>query len=117
MASSATWTSQLVVTGDMGQQTIPFNAANNPASPVLEQLVNLANGANTFAVPAAGTVVRLTIIPPSGNTTSITAKGVTGDTGIPLHKTDPTSIGIDGGFTQIVLTAGGAINNVRLVWN
>jgi hypothetical protein len=101
----------------MGTQTIPINAAANAASPVLEQLVNLASGNTTFAVPASGTTTRLTVIPPSGNTTLITLKGVNGDTGVALHKTDPTSIALDATFASLVLNAALLINGVRLIWS
>ncbi len=52
--------------------------------------------AATFAaitVPANTTAMLL--IPPSGNVGTITLKGVTGDTGVLLHKTKPTCVALD----------------------
>ena len=117
MSSSALWTSSLVISGDMASQNIPINAAANASSPVKEDFVNLASGVNTLSVPGAGTTVRLTIIPPIGNAVLMTLKGVSGDTGIPLHKTDPTSIALDSTFSSLVINAGGVINSVRLIWS
>lgn len=75
---------------------------------------NLVNGANTITPPT--NAIAVTIIPPEGNATSITLKGVTGDTGIVLHLTDPTSIGL-GSASTFCLTAGSAITGIRLIYN
>jgi hypothetical protein len=93
-----------------------FAAANNAASPSQVEVVDLASGANTISPPDV-VPTGLTIIPPSGNTHLITLKGVAGDTGIPLHLTDPTSIALDSTFTSLVLNAADVIADVRLVWS
>lgn len=116
MATTTTAVVTLTSTGD-DPATRVFSAAANQASPVNDQLVNLANGVNTFTVPTAGTITRVTIIPPAGNTTSMVLKGLSGDTGVSLHRTDWTSIGLDNGVAQIVITTGGIINNVRILWS
>jgi len=110
---------QIIITdsGDVGySQTI--NAAANPLSPAKNDYVDLALGANTITPPTAGgtTPTAVTIIPPSGNAQTITLKGVTGDTGVPLHKTDPSTIAL-GGVATFVLTAGVGITGVRLIWS
>ena len=92
-----------------------FAAATNASSPAEQTYTNLSSGANTITVPTGATAC--TIIPPAGNTTSITFKGVTGDTGVRLHNTDPSSIAIHSTVTTFCLTAGGAITGVRLVWS
>ena len=93
------------------------SAATNTDSAGQMQVVTLASGANTITVPTGGTVSTCcTIIKPSGNTTSITFKGVTGDTGVRLHNTDPDSISIDSSVTSFCLTAGASITDVRLIW-
>lgn len=96
-----------------------YTAAANPISPGAQDLVSLAMGANTVTVPvvAGVTVTCLTIIPPAGNTGVITLKGVTGDTGVVIHPTDPTSLGIGAAVVSLVLNASVAIAGVRLVWN
>lgn len=116
MATTANWTATLVLSGD-DTATKVHTAAANSASPAYDMFVNLSSGANTFAVPGAGTTRRITILPPSGNTVLITIKGITGDTGIPIHKTDPTSVALDTTFASIVLNAANTINNVRIIWS
>lgn len=114
MATQAARQAVITYTGDVeGVQTI--DAATNTASPGAIDLVTLASGFNSISVPG-GTPVSVTILPPTGNTTSITLKGVTGDTGIRIHNTDPTTIAIDSSVTAIGLTAGAQITGVRLFW-
>ncbi len=117
MSVSSTRQIQITFTGDVvGTETI--SAATNAASPAQIQLLTLASGANTITVPTGGsTVTGCLISPPTGNTTSIILKGVTGDTGIRLHNTDPTSIAIDSSVATFVLTAGGTITGVRLFYS
>lgn len=94
-----------------------FSAANNIASPGDIDIVTLALGANIITPPSGGTTpVACTIIPPAGNVIAITLKGIGGDTGIVLHKTDPTSIALDSPITTFVLTAAAEVVGVRLVW-
>ena len=95
-----------------------FAAAENDDSPAVIEFKTLAIGANTITPPAGGsTPVACTIIPPAENTTDITLKGVTGDTGIVLHNTDPTSIALDNPLGTFVLTAAAEVAGVRLVWS
>jgi hypothetical protein len=44
-------------------------------------------------------------------------KGVTGDTGVVLHKTDPSTIALNSPTTTLCLTASAQIDGVRLVWS
>lgn len=95
-----------------------FSAANNTASPGQIEIKTLASGANTITPPAGGSTPKsCTIIPPSGNAETITLKGVTGDTGVVLHKTDPSCIGLNSPTDTFVLTASAQIAGVRLVWH
>ncbi len=116
MATSATWAASLICTGDdVSSKT--FVAAANATSPSQDTFVNLASGANTITAPVAATPTRCTIVPPSGNTVLLTLKGVTGDTGVPLHKTDPTSFGIDSTLVTFCLTAASICNGVRIIFS
>ena len=92
--STSTRKVTIVYSGDVdGTQEI--NAASNADSPAAVEIVTLASGSNTITVPTSGTVpTAVTIVPPTDNTTSITLKGVTGDT-----------------------TAGGVVTGVRLYWS
>ncbi len=92
-------------------------AANNLASPGEIEKQFLASGNNAITPPASPYVPRaLTIVMVAGNTTLVTLKGVNGDTGVGLHKTDPTSIGLNGGTTPFVLHAAADVF-VTLVWH
>lgn len=116
MSTAASWTALLTFTGD-DPGTKPFAAATNQASPSNDTLVNLASGANTITAPVSAVATRCTIVPPAGNTLLITLKGVAGDTGVPLHKTDPTSFAVDSTLVSFVLNAANTINGVRIIWS
>lgn len=94
--------------------TNPLDAAVNNASPAAVSFITLASGANTITPPAGFTSA--TIVPPAANAVAITLKGVTGDTGVRLHNTDPTSIGLDSSVASFCLTAGAGIAGVRIFW-
>jgi len=95
------------------------SALENVVSPGMSIIQTLAIGANTITAPVvSGLVVTgLTIVPPAGNTSLMTLKGVTGDTGVKLHLTDPTSIGLDSTFVSLVINAAAEIVGVRLIWS
>jgi len=101
-------------TGDVNAPNMNYSAADNATSPGEIDTLTLAAGANTITVPAGFKGV--TILPPSGNTNLITLKGVTGDTGVPLHLTDPSSIGLDSTEATFVLTAAAEIVGLKLIW-
>jgi len=116
MAASASRGITTIYGGDVIGTEVA-SATQNITSPASITIQNLASGANTITAPSAGTVLAgVTIIPPVGNTAGITLKGVSGDTGISLHKTDPTSIGLDSAVTAFVLGATAGITGVRFFW-
>lgn len=118
MAITASRTIQILFSGDVTLNVI--QSALDNATSVAEPIpVKLSSGDNTITAPAITglTVTALTIIPPSGNTTLIKLKGVAADTGVALHKTDPTSIALDSSFVSLVLNAAVTINSVRLIWS
>ena len=104
--------------GDV-DEWVTQSALENDSSPGMSVIQSLALGANTITAPVVSGIVvtGLTIIPPTANTHLITLKGVAGDTGIPLHLTDPTSIALDTTFVSLVLNAAAAIVGVRLIWS
>lgn len=118
MAVSAARTIGVNFSGSI-QGNESFPAVTNTTSIGMIQTVALTTGANTITVPSVTgfTVVGVTIIPPAGNTQTLTLKGVTGDTGVPLHLTDPSSLGLATTASTFVITAGAAVNGVRLVWS
>lgn len=117
MAAQSTRVTTITFTNDVtGTQTL--EAATNAASPASITVQALASGANTITVPSSTgvTVTACTIVPPTGNTTTLTLKGVTGDTGVGLHLTDHTTVSLASATTSFCLTAGAAIQGVRFIW-
>lgn len=117
MAVNSARTVTINLTGDVISDKI-YSAAQNAVSPGAITVHALSSGDNTITVPSVTgiTVKAATIIPPSTNTQAITLKGVGGDTGIALSKTDPTSIAFETAPANFILNAGGAINGLRIVW-
>lgn len=118
MSTACTRVTTLTYTGDL-TATQPVPALENPASPGVIELKNLAVGANTITVPTGNgaTAVAVTIVPPAGNTHAMLLKALTGDTGISLHVTDPTTLALAPSVTSFVLTVTTAILGVRLFWS
>lgn len=117
MAVTSELNIQVEFSGDITLKDI-FANASNAVSPGVVRVINLSSGDNTLTVPTGGssTPVALIALPPSGNTTTITLKGVTGDTGVALHKTNPSVIGLDSTVTSFLLVAGGAITGFRYLF-
>lgn len=108
-------TATRVISIAMAQEVIfeqEFEAVENQDAPGVINDVELSAGANTITVPDGATGV--TIVPRSTNTATLTLKGVSGDTGIALALTSPTSIGL-ATVTSFVITAS-AITNVRFIF-
>lgn len=103
----------VTLSGDIGG-TLEPEAADNASSPGSVEYKSLSSGANTITVPTGATAV--TIIKDGENTTSLILKGVTGDTGVRLHATDPDTISLHSTQATFVLTAGAAMV-VRLVFS
>lgn len=98
--------------------TQELSAGINASSPAIIELKTLASGPNTITVPTSGFVpTAVTIVPPGDNETALTIKGVTGDTGVRIHNTDPTTIALHSGVTSFCLTAGAIVTGVRLYWS
>lgn len=117
MSVTAARTITVVYSGDVtGTETI--TAASNSASAGSVEIKTLSSGDNTITVPTGGTTPTCCIIvPPTANSTSITLKGVSGDTGIRIHNTDPSAIALHSTVTSFVLTTGGSITGVRFYWS
>lgn len=115
MSTASTRTITVGLSGDVNAVE-PTSAAVNSSSPGgINAPITLAIGANTITVPTGSTAV--TIIKPAGNVNLITFKGVSGDTGVKLHLTDPDSISLDSSQASFVLNAAAQIVGVRLVWS
>lgn len=117
MPTQSTRTQTITFTGDV-TATQSNAALMNPASPGVNELKSLVLGPNAITVPTGGsTVVAVTIVPPAGNTVAMTLQGLSTDTGILLHLTDPTTIGLGATVADFVLTAAAAITGVRFIWS
>ena len=112
MAVTSNRTVTVQLTGDV-TYTQQFAAAANASSPGENELVALASGANTITPPTGARAV--TILPPAANTVLLTLKGVTGDTGVVLHLTDPAVITLNNAATTFCLTAASTVT-VRMIW-
>ena len=102
-------------------ETLPwkgvFRAASNAASPNVSETKTLAAGFNLITPPADTVATGVTIVPPSYNELTITLKGITGDTGLLLNPSDPTSLGLGSPTATFGLTAEDEIEGVRFVWS
>jgi hypothetical protein len=109
---------QIELSGDIESHIIQ-SALDNITSPGQIDVITLIVGDNTITAPVISGLAStaLTIIPPAGNTSVMILKGVALDTGVPIHVTDPTSIGLDSSFVSLVITVTVAIVGVRLIWS
>lgn len=100
-------------TGDVTLTAI--NAAGeNDSAPGQISSPSLVSGNNTITPPFDSEGV--TIVMPNNNTILVTLKGVNGDTGIALHLTDPTSLGLNSTST-FVLNCANDLTGVLLIWS
>ena len=118
MAIASARTITVTYSGDQTYSIAPAAAAN-AASPGVQELKTFTGaGDNTVTVPTGGsTPTAVTIVPPAGNTQAITLKGAGGDTGVALHKTDPTSLGIGAAVTSFILNVAGTVTGIRFIWS
>src|SRR5215510_7311549 len=117
MSTHCARTMTLTYTGDLTLTQV-VDALENPASPGVVELKNLAVGDNTITVPVAtgATVVAVTIVPPDGNVNGMLLKALPGDTGLAIHVTQPMTLSIAPSQTSFVLTVDTAIAQVRFFW-
>lgn len=90
-ASSLTFTGTITSLGS-GSEAISIGPLTNSDAPQarLVQRINATFAAVTFpALVGSATIKGVWIIPLNGAGT-VTLKGVTGDTGLPIHATEPT---------------------------
>lgn len=95
------------------------SAAANAASPgAIAPPVTLASGDTTITVPTGGSVhTAVTIVKPSTNTATLKLKGVGGDTGVTLNKTDPDSISLDPAQASFVINASVSAPGIVFIWS
>lgn len=113
MAVTSNRITRVSLSGDVNAPDLTYAAAQNTSSPGMVETKALASGFNSITVPTGSKSV--TIIPPSGNTVTLTLKGITGDTGIGIHLTDPTVLGLATGQATVGITTSGTVT-IRLIW-
>lgn len=118
MSITSSRTIQVQFSGDVTLDVIQ-SAAENITSPGDARIVTLSAGNNTITPPTISGLLAtgLTIIPPVGNSEPLRLKGDTDDIGIPLHTTDPTSLGLDDSLTSIIINVSTTVVGVRLIWS
>ena len=121
---SAYITIQVNFVSNEGSEVISPDTLYNQYSVIQAQTISLASGFNSLTIPvstgttriAAGVIIQM----PSSNAQTAILKGVTGDTGIAISPT-----GITGPIcfpatvtsaSDFGITAGAAINGVRVWW-
>lgn len=105
--------------GDVDGEEI-IDAADNTAGVGVIERYDLADGDNDIRVPsfndAAATAC--TIVPLGNNASALILKGASGDTGIRLHNTDPTTIAVHSTQELFILnTPAESAIVVRLFWS
>lgn len=117
MAVTSQRTGSITFSGDV-TATVSLAAVSNTQAPGAISILSLTTGANTITLPTGGsTPIGAVIIPPPGNAQALTLKGVAGDTGIALHKTNPTIVTFDNPApANFVINAAAVVNGLRIVW-
>lgn len=120
MSVTSTRVVTVTMTGEGLGGSFVFSAASNALAPGDMDIFTLPTGSTVIAFPTGGSNVQgATIIPPTGNTSTIAVKGTTADTGVFIHKTDPTSLALDTTTTtqtSLVLTVATTVTGLRVVW-
>ncbi|HLK55044.1 MAG TPA: hypothetical protein VKU00_00680 [Chthonomonadaceae bacterium] len=83
--------------------------SNSPS----DQTVQAFTGGTFASVTVPANTTGVFIVPQAGNTGAITLKGVTGDTGVALNKTQPSFIALDAGAAFGILCA----NSISITFN
>src|SRR5215510_9813764 len=97
---------------DVSTLPVPISAAWTMDQAVGDiDIVNLASGTTTLAMPSGATM--LIIIPPPTNVTSIVLKGAAGDTGVALNPNCATVLAL--AVTPILLQTTAAISALLLM--
>lgn len=115
-------TSQVTISAYLQSQftgnQVPFGPVTITGSNGIGEVlpVNILSGANTITIPANSTWCLFT--PPSGNSASLTLKGVTGDTGVPMQPAQPSCFSVAPGASagSMVITAGSAVGVCQFIF-
>ncbi len=114
---SGTQTGGELVPAPAFRQLGPFEIPMGTSDDVID--LSLASGANTITVPTLPSPNGCIIIPPGSAGPTLTLKGVTGDTGVPMSNTYPTVLnwGAGNAPANFVITASTSYSTAALVVN
>lgn len=109
----------------LSDETVPFDVWVNDYSPLYvgppiltDGSIGLANGFNAIKNPDTTNDRFFILVPPRGNTTGLTLKGVTGDTGLALNPNGPIVLSLPASSqpASVGITTTGAITGVKVYW-
>lgn len=106
-----------LILSDHSPDAIPLDVWVSNYSPSYDVTTNLSSGFNAITIPDTTNSRYFIVIPPRGNTTGITLKGITGDTGIALNPNGLTVLSLPSTSppASIGLTAASGITGVRII--
>lgn len=98
--------------------TITINVPISITTPLgVIQSLGLNVGNNTVVIPSVPVAPTVVIIqPPAGNTNALILKGVNGDTGVLLHKTQPSVVALDPTELSIVINVATATTTLTFTF-
>lgn len=111
-----------VVASAEGAAPLPLDVWLSNYAVLVDGLMNLASTTFTntglLVNPDTTNARFCIIIPPAGNTNTITLKGITGDTGLALNGNGPIVLTMpaSGAPSAIGLIAAGAVTGLRVIW-
>lgn len=117
MSTQSNVIATVILTGDIGLNQ-EFETLANTVSPGQATLIDLPLGDSVIDVPDGGSSVCVGVIiaPPTGNTNTITLKGSTTDTGLVVHPSNPTILGLATNQSTITVTVASTVSGMRLVF-
>lgn len=118
MSITAVKTSSVAYSGDAAQAGtgVTTSSTNSDAPMIGAMLVNLTAIFNPITVPTGHTIYGVDITPATGNTASLTLKGITSDTGIPMHPTKTTSLAFASSTPTFGITSNGVTTVTLSYW-
>lgn len=109
----------------LADESVPFDAWISDYSPryvgppiLTDGSIGLASGFNAIKNPDTTNTRFFIFVPPRGNTTALTLKGVTGDTGLSLNPNGPIVLSLPASSqpASVGITAGAAITGCTVYW-
>lgn len=114
--STAQVSLNLILT-DLGFEPLPMDIwVSNYSIGGVRPLSTLSSGFNTLTSPDTTNVRFFLIVLPRGNSTSVTLKGITGDTGIAINPNGFALLTLPAGVASIGVTTGAGISGCFILF-